>query len=219
MASVTAATVLRYGESDANEVRISGVRVDELARASFHLDSPWGAVDVVLGVSGRHMVHNAAAALACVGVVGGDLVAAAASLRDVTLTAMRMQIDRLASGATLLDDSYNANPTSMRAAIDALVDLPAMRRIAVLGVMAEIADAEAEHVAIARYAAERGVRVIAVATPLYGLPQVSGDDADALVAAALDAVGSVAGDNAVLVKASRAAGLDRVAKALRDDGV
>jgi UDP-N-acetylmuramoyl-tripeptide--D-alanyl-D-alanine ligase len=100
-----------------------------------------------------------------------------------------------------------------------LVDLPAMRRIAVLGVMAEIADAEAEHVAIARYAVERGVRVIAVATPLYGLPPVTGDDAATLVAATLDAVGSVAGDDAVLVKASRAAGLDRVAKALRDDGV
>ena len=219
MASVTAATVVRYGEGDSNEVRISDVGVDGLARASFHLDSPWGAVDVVLGISGRHMVHNAAAALACVGVVGGDLEAAAASLRDVTLTAMRMQIDRLASGAMLLDDSYNANPTSMRAALDALVDLPARRRIAVLGVMAEIADAEAEHVAIARYAADRGVRVIAVATPLYGLQPVTGDDATTLVAATLEAVGSVAGDDAVLVKASRAAGLDRIAQALRSGSV
>jgi UDP-N-acetylmuramoyl-tripeptide--D-alanyl-D-alanine ligase len=219
MASITAAAVVRFGEARSCEARISDVRLDDLARATFQLDSPWGAVEVALGVSGRHMVHNAAAALACVGVVGGDLAAGAAALRDVTLTAMRMQIGRTATGALLLDDSYNANPTSMRAAIDALVDLPATRRIAVLGAMAEIADAPAEHVAIARYAAERGVRVIAVSTPLYGLPPVTGDDPASLVAATVDAVGSIAGDDAVLVKASRAAGLDRIAKALRDDGV
>ena len=85
--------------------------------------------------------------------------------------------------------------------------------------MAEIANAEAEHVSIAHYAAERGVRVIAVGTPLYGIPPITGDDAAVLIAAAVASVGSVAGDDAVLVKASRAAGLDRVAQALRDHRV
>jgi UDP-N-acetylmuramoyl-tripeptide--D-alanyl-D-alanine ligase len=219
MATVTPAAVIRYGEGAHNEVRIGNVQLDELARASFHLDSPWGAADVVLGVSGRHMVHNAAAALACVGIVGGDLAAAAMALRAVSLTAMRMQIDRLPTGALLLDDSYNANPTSMRAAIDALVDLPAQRRIAMLGVMAEIAHAEAEHRAIVSYATERNVRVIAVGTSLYGIEPISADDADTLVSGAVAALGSIAGDDAVLVKASRAAGLDRVAQALRNHGL
>ena len=60
-------------------------------------------------------------------------LAGAAALSDVGLTAMRMQVERSASGAVILNDSYNANPTSMRAAIDALVDLAATRRVAVVG--------------------------------------------------------------------------------------
>jgi UDP-N-acetylmuramoyl-tripeptide--D-alanyl-D-alanine ligase len=118
---------------------------------------------------------------------------------------MRMQVERSPSGAIILNDSYNANPTSMRAAIDALVDLPAKRRIAVLGVMAEISDAEPEHLAIAGYAAERGVEVIAVGTHLYGLEPVP-DPTTAL--------GSLSGDDAVLVKGSRVAGLEKLAAIL-----
>lgn len=107
-----------------------------------------------LAASGRHMAHNAAAALACVGAIGGDLQGAAAALAEVGLTAMRMEVQRTAAGAIVLNDSYNANPTSVRAALDALADLPATRRIAVLGLMAEISDPEAEHRAILEYAAE-----------------------------------------------------------------
>ena len=186
-------------------MRIDAVELDGLARPSFTVHTPWGTHRVRLGVSGRHMAMNAAAALACVGAVGGDVAAGAAALEAVHLTAMRMEIVRTASGALVLNDCYNANPTSMRAAIDALVDLPAQRRVAVIGVMAEISDAPAEHVAIARYAAERGVEVIAVGTELYGTAPL-GDPSAAL--------GSLAGGDAVLVKASRAAGLERVARDL-----
>ncbi|MEQ1704273.1 MAG: UDP-N-acetylmuramoyl-tripeptide--D-alanyl-D-alanine ligase, partial [Ilumatobacteraceae bacterium] len=130
MRAVSAAPVLLFGEASDADVRVSGVTLDELARASFHLDTPWGSVDVRLGISGRHMAHNAAAALACVGAVGGDVVAGAAALADIGLTAMRMDVQRTAAGAIVLNDSYNANPTSMRAALDALADLPAQRRLA-----------------------------------------------------------------------------------------
>jgi len=186
-------------------VRIDAVELDGLARPSFTVHTPWSTHRVRLGVSGRHMAMNAAAALACVGAVGGDVAAGAAALEAVHLTAMRMEVVRTASGARVLNDCYNANPTSMRAAIDALVDLPAQRRVAVIGVMAEISDAPAEHVSIARYAAERGVEVIAVGTELYGIAPL-GDPSAAL--------GSLAGGDAVLVKASRAAGLERVARDL-----
>ncbi|MGB8858242.1 MAG: cyanophycin synthetase, partial [Ilumatobacteraceae bacterium] len=140
-----------------------------------------------------------------VGAVGGDLAAGAAALADIGLTAMRMDVRRTAAGAIVLDDSYNANPTSMRAALDALADLPAARRIAVLGMMAEISDSEAEHRAIVEYAHGRGIEVLAYGTELYGLPPV--DDAVA-------ALGSLAGGDAVLVKGSRVVGLERVAAAL-----
>ncbi len=205
MSAACAGRVLLYGEAPDADVRLSNLQLDEMAQASFHLDTPWGACDVRLAVSGRHMASNAAAALACVGAVNGDLVAGAAALSDVGLTAMRMDVQRSAAGTIILNDSYNANPTSMRAALDALADLAAHRRFAVLGLMAEISDSEAEHLAIASYAAERGIELIAYGTDLYGVTPT--DDPVA-------ALGSLAGGDAVLVKASRMVGLERVAVAL-----
>jgi UDP-N-acetylmuramoyl-tripeptide--D-alanyl-D-alanine ligase len=205
MKRVTTARCLLFGEAGDADVRVSELVLDELARPAFVVDTPWGRTTVQLSISGRHMAVNAAAALACVGAIGGDLSAGAAALSKVTLTAMRMQIDRAPSGALILNDSYNANPTSMRAAIDALVDLPAVRRVAILGVMAEISDAAAEHRAIASYAADRCVGLIAVGTDLYGVAP-SADAAAAL--------GSLSGDDAVLVKGSRVAGLEKLAALL-----
>lgn len=205
MAALSAAPVLLYGEGDDADVRITDLHIDEIARPSFQLHTPWGSCHVHLGVSGRHMAHNAAAALACVGAVGGDLHEGAAALADIGLTAMRMEVLRTAGGAIVLNDSYNANPTSMRAALDALADLPATRRIAVLGLMAEISDAAAEHRAIVEYAHGRGIDVLAVGTDLYGITPVPDPVA---------ALGSLAGGDAVLVKASRVVGLERVAAAL-----
>jgi UDP-N-acetylmuramoyl-tripeptide--D-alanyl-D-alanine ligase len=112
---------------------------------------------------------------------------------------------RIAAGALVLNDSYNANPTSMRAALDALAALPVDRRFAVLGVMAEISDPAAEHRGILEYARRLGVEVVATGTDLYGIDPV--DDPVA-------ALGSIAGGDAVLVKGSRVAGLERVAAAL-----
>ncbi len=205
MSRLTSARSLYFGESIAADVRVHHVVLDELARPSFVIDTPWGSVEVRLSISGRHMAINAAAAVACVGAVGGDVPAGAAALSIVGLTAMRMQVERAASGAIILNDSYNANPTSMRAAIDALVDLPAKRRVAILGVMAEISDPKAEHRAIAEYATLRDVELIAIGTDLYGVAP-SQD--------ALTALGSVSGDDAVLVKGSRVAGLDKIAALL-----
>lgn len=205
MSAACAGSVHLFGEAADADVRVSKLYLDELARASFHLDTPWGSCDVRLGISGRHMANNAAAALACVGAVGGDLSAGAAALGDVGLTAMRMDVQRTDSGAIILNDSYNANPTSMRAALDALADLTANRRVAVLGLMAEITDSEAEHRAIATYAAERDITLLAYGTDLYGITPT--DDPVAVL-------GSLASGDAVLVKASRMVGLERIAATL-----
>ena len=209
MATTSPAAVVMFGTAEDCDVRIVDVRLDGLARASFGLQTPWGTVDVRLGVSGGHMVANAAAALACVGVVGGDVIAGAAALSDVELTAMRMHVATAASGATVLDDSYNANPTSMRAALDALASLPATRRIAVLGVMAEISDPVEEHRAITRYAQALGIEVIPVGTDLYS------PSAQILRVGALEELEELGPGDAVLVKGSRIAGLDRLAATLR----
>ena len=205
MRDLTDAASLLFGEAGDADVCVRGLSLDDLARPSFTVGTPWGNVDVRLSISGRHMAINAAAALACVGAVGGDIAAGAAALSGVSLTTMRMQVERSPSGAIILNDSYNANPTSMRAAIDALVDLPAKRRVAILAVMAEISDAAAEHRAIAEYAAIRDIELIAVGTDLYGT-QPSADP--------LAALGSLTGDDAVLVKGSRVAGLERLAALL-----
>ncbi|CAN5521516.1 UDP-N-acetylmuramoyl-tripeptide--D-alanyl-D-alanine ligase [soil metagenome] len=201
MSAVSSAPVILFGGGKDADVRISAVQLDDLARASFRLDSPWGHCVVQLGVSGRHMAHNAAAALACVGAVGGDLAAGAAALSTAGLTSMRMEIMYAPSGAIILNDAYNANPTSMRAALEALAHLPATRRVAVLGLMAEITDADAEHRAVLQHAQALGLEVIAYGTDLYGI---------APVADPIAALGSIASGEAVLVKASRVVGLERL---------
>lgn len=210
MAALTEARPLTYGESDGTDVHVTSVVLDHLARPTFAVTTPLGDALVKLAVSGRHMVSNAAAALACVCAVGADLDAAVEALAEVRLTAMRMDVVRLRSGATVIDDSYNANPTSMRAAIDALVAMPATRRIAVVGVMAEIIEPEREHRGIHAYAAARGVELLAVGTDLYGVTPLPDPDA------AREALGSLGEGDAVLVKGSRVAGLDRLAAALID---
>jgi len=208
MASLTSGRVLTFGESEGADVRVTRLVLDDAVRPTFVAVTPWGDVEVRLGASGRHMAVNAAAALAVVGALGADVGAGATALAEVGLTPMRMSVLTTRSGGTVLDDSYNANPTSMRAALDALAAMPAHRRVAVLGTMAEISDPEAEHGAIARYAADRGIVVIAVGTPLYGVEPCFDHEA------AVAAVGSVAGGEAVLVKGSRVVGLERVATAL-----
>jgi UDP-N-acetylmuramoyl-tripeptide--D-alanyl-D-alanine ligase len=201
MRSLTNASVLLFGESADADVRAVDVRLDDLARASFRAITPWGEAEVSLAVSGRHMVGNAAAALAVTGAVGADLVAGAAALEGAGLSSMRMEIVRTLAGAVVLNDAYNANPTSMRAALEALAALPATRRVAVLGVMAEISDAPAEHAAIVEYAQRLGIELVAVGTDLYGIAP-SNDPVAAL--------GSLSGGDAVLVKGSRVVGLERV---------
>jgi UDP-N-acetylmuramoyl-tripeptide--D-alanyl-D-alanine ligase len=212
MAGLTPAQIVTFGTQPSADVCVSDIVVDLEARPAFTVRTPWGTAEVRLALRGAHMALNAAAALAVAGVLGVDLGDAAAALSDVAPGEMRMNVRHAGSGAVVLDDSYNANPTSMRAALDALAALPATRRIAVMGVMAEIADAEREHRQVAAYAAERGVVVMPVGTDLYGISPVV--DADSVAEALAAEFGSLAAGDAVLVKGSRVAGLDRVAAVL-----
>ncbi|HSM67586.1 MAG TPA: UDP-N-acetylmuramoyl-tripeptide--D-alanyl-D-alanine ligase [Ilumatobacteraceae bacterium] len=199
MASRSGASVLTFGW--AGDVFPADVELDAAARAHFVAHSPWGRAEVTLPVPGMHMVSNALAALAVAGTVGVDIDAAAATLAGVEVSGMRMEVVTAPSGATIVNDAYNANPTSMHAALDALAAIDTARRIAVIGLMAEIEDAERAHREILRRARDLDLEVVVVGTDLYGVAPV--DDVRA-------AIGSLDPDTAVLVKASRAAGLERV---------
>jgi UDP-N-acetylmuramoyl-tripeptide--D-alanyl-D-alanine ligase len=129
-----------------------------------------------------------------------------------------MEVRDLAGGATLLNDSYNANPDSTRAALDALAAIESGHRIAVLGEMLELgAGSEAEHRAVGEYAASRADVVVAVGEAARPIADGAGERAVALAGndAAVDWLRRhLAPGTVVLVKASRGARLDEVAAAL-----
>jgi UDP-N-acetylmuramoyl-tripeptide--D-alanyl-D-alanine ligase len=199
MASRTGASVLTFGW--AGEVFPADIELDASAHAHFVAHSPWGRAEVVLPVPGMHMVSNALAALAVAGSVGVDIDAAAAALAAVTVSGMRMEVLSAPGGARIVNDAYNANPTSMLAALEALAAMHAHRRIAVVGLMAEIEEPARAHREIADHARSLGIELVALGTDLYGI-----DPVDDVVAA----IGPLGSDDAVLVKASRAAGLERI---------
>ena len=208
MAERTEAKVLTFGRA-AGEVRAAEVSMDDGLRTRFEMETPSGRIEVALAVCGEHMVDNALAAAAAALAVGVGLEDIAAGLGTAQLSPWRMEVTTLESGAMLINDAYNANPMSMAAALRSLAQVDPHRRVAVLGIMAELGErTAAEHAAIGALARDLGIGIIAVAPADYGLAPVA--DADAAVAA----LGSIDGDTAVLVKASRAAGLEAVAAAL-----
>lgn len=203
MRSRTDARVITYGESDVADVRVDALRIGDDGAARFTARTPSGSIEVALSVPGRHMASNAAAAVAVGVVLGVPLESIATGLAAATTSPHRMRIVRTRSGATILDDSYNANPTSMRAALETLARLSGRRRFAVLGVMAELDDPARSHREIAGEAAALGVDLTTVGTDLYGVEPIDLETATTRVAALGD------GD-VVLVKGSRVAGLDRL---------
>lgn len=216
MAARTEAQVLTFGQ-DAGEVRAVDVSLDEHLHPTFELRTPWGTADVHLAIAGRHQVVNALGAAAAGLALGVPLDQVVVGLGGARLSALRMDLVTADAGYRVLNDSYNANPTSMAAALRAIDELPAARRFAVLGTMAELGpDEAAGHHTIAVLAEELGIHLITVDQPWY---RVTGDDAVDDVAGAerrLRELGLGDGD-VVLVKASRSAGLDRLATALLTD--
>jgi UDP-N-acetylmuramoyl-tripeptide--D-alanyl-D-alanine ligase len=207
MASRTTAEAVTFG--DGGDVRAESAALDDELRPSFRLVSPWGSAPVRLEVRGEHMIDNALAAAASALVCSVPVAGVAEALGAAALSRWRMDLVRMASGALVVNDAYNANPTSMAAALRALARLPARRRIAVLGPMAELGPAsDEEHVAVGRLARDLGVDVIGVAAPAYGGTTVSGvDDVPT-------ALGPLGGGDAVLLKGSRVAGLERLVELL-----
>jgi len=154
-----AGRVVRFGAD--GEVTADRVTCDARGVASFRLHLGATRVDVELQIPGRHNVMNALAAAAAAWVVGIAPDAILAGLRAAAPVGSRMRVVPLASGVTVVDDSYNANPASVAAALRSLAEAPATRRIAVLGDMLELGAASAEqHRVVGRLAGTLGLDVL-----------------------------------------------------------
>ena len=223
-------------EPDAPDaVWADAVDADALGRCAFTLHEKSGGVPttpvrVQLGLSGRHQVANAVAAAALARALGvGTETIAAALAAARPRSRWRMELTERSDGVLVVNDAYNANPESMRAALDTVAgvvaDRPGARGWAVLGDMLELGPgAAAEHRALGAYAADRGhlpdrgaggVRRRGGGRGAEPLRRASGrrwpSDRDDAVRRVL--TGLAAGD-VILVKASRGLALDTVAAAL-----
>jgi UDP-N-acetylmuramoyl-tripeptide--D-alanyl-D-alanine ligase len=228
------ARVLTAGLDPGADVRVSGITLDGELRPSFRLETPWGGADVsALPLRGAHQAGNAAFAVAVAGVLGVGLDAAVAGLARAAGSPWRMELCRTPAGLVVLNDAYNANPTSMAAALEALCSLDfsgghprtpggAGRRFAVLGPMAELgACSDDEHRRLGRLAAACGLAALVTVGPEAGPLAESAREGGVDVIVVDGPEGAIealaprlrAGD-AVLVKASRVAGLERLAAAL-----
>ncbi|HSK96170.1 MAG TPA: UDP-N-acetylmuramoyl-tripeptide--D-alanyl-D-alanine ligase, partial [Euzebyales bacterium] len=226
MASRTPARVVTFGQSPSADWRARDIELDEGARARFTLDSPHGDAVVRVPVPGLHNVGNALAALAATVEAGVALPDAIAGLERATVSRWRLELQRV-GGVRVLNDAYNANPTSMAAALRTLSRLEtAGRRWAVLGTMAEIgATSEREHRRIGAVVAELGIDGLITVGPVAAVIREAADAADPAGAASrwsVDDVDAAAAllasevhdDDVVLVKASRSAALEGVVAGL-----
>lgn len=233
MADITAAEVLTFGEAPDADLRATDVRVDDAARPSFTLTDTRTdeAMPVSLLLSGEHHVSNACAAAAVGRAAGLSMEQIADALRAAEPDSRwRMEVRVAPAGFTVINDAYNANPESMRAALKSLAAMAAGRRTwAVLGEMRELGEASMEeHDAIGRLAvrldisrlvcvgaATRVMHLGASSEGSWGEESIHVPDVDAAIALLRE---QVRPDDVVLVKASRSIGLERVAEALLSDG-
>jgi UDP-N-acetylmuramoyl-tripeptide--D-alanyl-D-alanine ligase len=229
-AARTRARVVTFGRSEHASVRAERVTLDAVAHPSFVAIHEGSEANVTLRhLVGEHMVIPAMAALATAITLGIPLDEAAATLDGVAPSPGRMETRRTPDGVTILDDTYNANPLSMRAALAALGHIQARRRLAVLGRMAELGEADrALHEEVGGAAASANLdRLITVghgASPIADGARASGMPShrighcvDGAEAAVLLRRLVVPGD-VVLVKGSRVNELDRIVARLLSAG-
>ncbi|GGK47805.1 UDP-N-acetylmuramoyl-tripeptide--D-alanyl-D-alanine ligase [Planomonospora parontospora subsp. parontospora] len=240
MAARTRARVTWYGRAESADVRAEDVTVDERGRASFTLRTPSGSAPVGLRLYGEHAVENALAAAAAAYELGLPVAVIAQELSEAEpRSRWRMEVTDRADGVTVINDAYNANPDSMRAAFRALDALAGpRRRFAVVASLAELGEhSDALNEGVGRMAGEAGLAGLVVvgrdAEPILAGARTAVEEAasgappgpqprpatrvvhaaDTVEAAAL-LEGMLAPGDVVLVKGSRAAGLERVAHAL-----
>jgi UDP-N-acetylmuramoyl-tripeptide--D-alanyl-D-alanine ligase len=191
--------------------------------SEIELSTPAGTARIALSVDGRHNVLNALAAAACALAAGAHVEAVVRGLNEFRAVGGRTQRRTISSGASLIDDSYNANPDSLRAAIDVLAAFPEPRLL-VLGDMGEVGARGAEfHEEIGQYARQRGIdRLYAIGDLSRSTVRTFGLGARHFAEIA-DLIAAVRGDlrpqATVLVKGSRFMRMERVVQALSGEAV
>lgn len=228
MRSLTRAAVRTFGLAANANVRADEVVSNGLAGTDFMLRAPWGERRVRSATPGRHLVPHALAAATAAEHLGVPFDEVEVGLAAGSRAAHRMQVETAASGATLVDDTYNASPISMRAALDFLAETPiasGRRRLAVLGDMLELGPDEARlHREIGEHAARSVDLIVAVGARGRWIAEgargagatrvVQADDADE-AASVLEREAATGPGDLVLLKASRGIGLDRAVDLLR----
>ncbi|MGW3998708.1 UDP-N-acetylmuramoyl-tripeptide--D-alanyl-D-alanine ligase [Amycolatopsis sp. NPDC004772] len=229
MASRTKARVVFVGESPSAQVRAENITLDDEARASFRLITPAGEADVKLPLHGEHHVGNALSAAAVALELGVPPAEVAERLSALERrSARRMEVVTRPDGVTILNDSFNANPESMRAGLKALAAMTretGRRSWAVLGVMGELgADSVTAHDEIGRLVVRLNIAKLVVIGPEaaamhQGAHQEGSWGEESTLVPDVEAAAALLHDqlrpgDVVLVKASKAAGLWRVAEAL-----
>ncbi len=218
---MTRARVITFGidhPADFSAGNVHEELTDAGFRTRFLLRAPQGERNVQLNVGGRHNLRNALAAAAAAVAAGATLDDVVAGLAAMQPVAGRLQPGRTRQGARLIDDSYNANPSSMRAGIDVLTQMPGEAWF-VMGDMGELGEhARSSHVEIGQYARQQGVKRLfatgalsTLAVEAFGRGASWYPDTESL-ARALNEV--LTADVSLLVKGSRSNRLERVVASL-----
>ena len=220
----TPARVVTFGVRQRADFTATDVRASVGAhgfRTHFRLSAPQGSAAIELSLGGAHNVANALAAAAAAAAAGATLEHIAAGLAAVRAVPGRLQFKQGASGAWLIDDSYNANPSSMRAAIEVLATLSG-RKWLVLGDMGELGAFAADaHTDIGEFARAQGIERLYATGPLmqravesFGAGARWYGAAAELTAALHEALRDAGPEVRLLVKGSRSNRLERVVEAL-----
>ncbi|MDH3730550.1 MAG: UDP-N-acetylmuramoyl-tripeptide--D-alanyl-D-alanine ligase [Acidimicrobiia bacterium] len=209
---------IRFGDNPAADVSISEVRLDGVGCAGFVLNAFGERVEVGLTMAGAHQALNAAAAVAAAVAAGRDLEAAVAGVESAVGSPWRMEVHP--GKFIVVNDSYNANPTSMEAALRTTAQLSG-RLVAVLGLMAELGNvSESEHRRIGGLARDLGFDPIIVVGEAPGLVEGAGSAAlqvSDIEEARESVMDAMQPGCAVLIKGSRVVGLEVLARQLLEE--
>lgn len=201
------ARVMTFGSSETASVRWEIVSVDERGCCTVRFTTGDQSAVGVVPLPGVHMASNAASAVAVGITCGIGITECVEALSHAQSASQRMQWVIGQNGVRILNDSYNANPMSVAAALRTVAETPAKQRYAVLGVMAEVLHSDVAHQEISTLCGQLGIELLALETDLYGTGLLSLTD----VANTLRGLDSNA---VVLVKGSRVAATERVVQAL-----